>query len=67
MHPDLQEILHNITTRLAKLEKKREPINEALIREWFNLHPDEPYSTKFELTLFEMIKFARWIERRSIE
>lgn len=24
MHPDLQEILHNITTRLAKLEKKQE-------------------------------------------
>ena len=30
MHPDLQEILHNITTRLAKLEKKQEPMNTEI-------------------------------------
>jgi len=56
MNPYLQDILHNITTRLAKLEEAQPK------KEWVELTDEEIYfEMPYKDTLFE---FARAIEAK---
>jgi hypothetical protein len=59
MNPYLQEILHNITTRLAALEDKQEK------KEWVGLTDDEIKKVN-QLGIYEkpLIEFAKAIEAK---